>query len=167
MPYRVAADVMLHVLPIDAGKSPKTSRSHTLQIGKQLADATAQTLRTVRVAFRPFGAISLVRSPPLNGQGSASGWRYRGIVEARDGTVELDPDCQGACACRLLTSQSAAAAGRCGRRPEEPAGNQPYRAQQRSTRGVIKLSETFIKSEMLVARWLWTRRNAVKVPPMA
>ena len=42
MPYRVAAEVMLHLLPIDAGKSPETLRSHTLQIGKQLADAAAE-----------------------------------------------------------------------------------------------------------------------------
>jgi hypothetical protein len=33
MPYRVAADVMLHLLPIDAGKSPETLRSHTLRVG--------------------------------------------------------------------------------------------------------------------------------------
>jgi hypothetical protein len=42
MPYRVAADVMLHLLPIDAGKSPETLRSHTLQLGKRLADAAAE-----------------------------------------------------------------------------------------------------------------------------
>ena len=30
MPYRVAADVMQHLLPIDAGTSPETLRSHTL-----------------------------------------------------------------------------------------------------------------------------------------
>ena len=39
MPYRVAADVMQHLLPIDAGTSPETLRSHTLQIGERLADA--------------------------------------------------------------------------------------------------------------------------------
>ena len=44
MPYRVAADVMQHLLPISAGRSPETLRSHTLQIGKLLGDATAQTL---------------------------------------------------------------------------------------------------------------------------
>src|ERR1700733_7582604 len=41
MPFRVAADV-LHLLPIDAGKSPETLRSHTQQVGKQLADAAAE-----------------------------------------------------------------------------------------------------------------------------
>ena len=41
MPYRVAADVMQHLLPIDAGTSPETLRSHTLQVGEQLGDAAA------------------------------------------------------------------------------------------------------------------------------
>ena len=39
MPYRVATDVLQHLLPIDAGTSPETMRSHTLQVGKQLGDA--------------------------------------------------------------------------------------------------------------------------------
>src|SRR4051812_7016704 len=43
MPYRVAADVLQHLLPIDAGKSPETLRSHTLKVGQQLADAVAET----------------------------------------------------------------------------------------------------------------------------
>ncbi len=38
MPFRVAADV----LPIDAGTSPETLRSHTLEVGKQFADAAAE-----------------------------------------------------------------------------------------------------------------------------
>ena len=33
MPYRVAADVLQYLLPIDAGTSPETMRSHTLQVG--------------------------------------------------------------------------------------------------------------------------------------
>jgi hypothetical protein len=41
MPYRIAADVLQHLLPIDAGKSPETLRSHTLQVGKQLGDTAA------------------------------------------------------------------------------------------------------------------------------
>jgi hypothetical protein len=41
MPYRVAADVQQHLLPLDAGTSPETLRGHTLQIGKQLSDAAA------------------------------------------------------------------------------------------------------------------------------
>jgi hypothetical protein len=41
MPFRVAADVLQHLLPIDAGTSPETLRSHTLRVGKQLADEAA------------------------------------------------------------------------------------------------------------------------------
>jgi hypothetical protein len=41
MTYRVAAEVLRHLLPIDAGKSPETLRSHTLQVGEQLGDAAA------------------------------------------------------------------------------------------------------------------------------
>jgi hypothetical protein len=42
MPYRVAADALLHPLPIDAGKSPETLRSDTLQVGERLGDAAAE-----------------------------------------------------------------------------------------------------------------------------
>jgi hypothetical protein len=42
MPYRVAADVMLYLLPIDAGKSPETLRSHTLEVGKQIGEAAVE-----------------------------------------------------------------------------------------------------------------------------
>jgi hypothetical protein len=42
MPFRVAADVLQHLLPIDAGTSPETLRGHTLEVGKQLADAAAE-----------------------------------------------------------------------------------------------------------------------------
>ena len=43
MPYRVAADVLQHLLPIDARRSPETLRRHTLRVGQQLADAVAET----------------------------------------------------------------------------------------------------------------------------
>jgi hypothetical protein len=41
MTYRVAADVLRDLLPIDAGKSPETLRRHTLQVGEQLGEAAA------------------------------------------------------------------------------------------------------------------------------
>jgi hypothetical protein len=41
MTYRVAADVLQHLLPIDAGMSPETLRHHTLRIGEQLGTATS------------------------------------------------------------------------------------------------------------------------------
>lgn len=55
MPYRVATDLLQHVLPIDAGTSPETLRSHTLQVGKRLADAAAEKLP----AAAPAMTISL------------------------------------------------------------------------------------------------------------
>ena len=42
MPFRVAADVLQHLLPIDAGKCPETLRGYTLRMGKQLVDAAAE-----------------------------------------------------------------------------------------------------------------------------
>jgi hypothetical protein len=41
MSYRVAAGVLQHLLPIEAGRSPETLRHHTLRIGEQLGTATA------------------------------------------------------------------------------------------------------------------------------
>jgi hypothetical protein len=41
MTYRVAADVLAHLLPIDAGKIPETLRSNTLRVGEQLSDAAS------------------------------------------------------------------------------------------------------------------------------
>ena len=41
MPYRVAAEVMRHFLPIDAGTSPEIFRSQTLAI-EELGDAATE-----------------------------------------------------------------------------------------------------------------------------
>jgi hypothetical protein len=38
MPFRVAADVLTHLLPADAGMSPEALRAHTLKIGEQRCD---------------------------------------------------------------------------------------------------------------------------------
>ena len=43
MSYRVAADVLQHLLPIDAGRSPEILCHHTLRIGEQLGAATADS----------------------------------------------------------------------------------------------------------------------------
>jgi len=49
MPYRVAADVLGHLLPIEAGIHHETLRSHTLKAGEQLLKgATEQDRRTIR-----------------------------------------------------------------------------------------------------------------------
>jgi hypothetical protein len=39
MPYRVAAGVLEHLLPVNAGKSPETLRGHTLEVGEHLRNA--------------------------------------------------------------------------------------------------------------------------------
>lgn len=39
MPYRVAADVLEHLLPIDAGSDPETLRACTLKAGEELRSA--------------------------------------------------------------------------------------------------------------------------------
>jgi hypothetical protein len=41
MPYRVAAGLLGHILPVNAGTSPETLRGHTLKVGEQLRDAAA------------------------------------------------------------------------------------------------------------------------------
>jgi hypothetical protein len=41
MPFRVAADVLSHLLPVAAGMSPETLRGHTLKIGERLRAAPA------------------------------------------------------------------------------------------------------------------------------
>jgi hypothetical protein len=55
MPYRVAADVLKQVFPIDAGKDPETVRRHTLEIGATLRiDAVARPeLAVAAVAVTP------------------------------------------------------------------------------------------------------------------
>jgi hypothetical protein len=42
MPYRVAAGVLGHLLPVNAGTSPETLRGHTLKVGERLDDAVAR-----------------------------------------------------------------------------------------------------------------------------
>src|SRR5919107_1898353 len=41
MPYRIAAGVLEHLLPIDAGSDPETLRAHTLKVGADLVDTAA------------------------------------------------------------------------------------------------------------------------------
>ena len=49
MPFRVAADVLRHLLPADVGMSPETLRAHTLKIGEQLGDIP--TAKPIAVAM--------------------------------------------------------------------------------------------------------------------
>jgi hypothetical protein len=62
MPFRVAADVLQHLLPIDAGTSPETLRSHTLEVGKQLAGAAAEKPPTAAAAITISLDSTFIRS---------------------------------------------------------------------------------------------------------
>jgi hypothetical protein len=43
MPYRGAAGLLAHLLPVEAGNSPETLRAHTFKLGEQLRDTAAIT----------------------------------------------------------------------------------------------------------------------------
>jgi hypothetical protein len=62
MSYRVAADVLQHLLPIDAGRSPETLRHHTLRIGEQLSTATADQPTTAAAAITVSVDSTFIRS---------------------------------------------------------------------------------------------------------
>ena len=78
MPYRVAVDLLQHLLPIDAGRSPETLRSHTLQIGQRLSDAAAEKPPVVAAAITISLDSTFIR-------GRDDGERH---LEARIGNVE-------------------------------------------------------------------------------
>ena len=51
MPYRVAAGVLEHLLPIDAGSDPETLRAHTLKVGADLRDTAPAEPATAAAAI--------------------------------------------------------------------------------------------------------------------
>jgi len=53
MPYRVAAGVLEHLLPIDAGSDPETLRAHTLKVGADLRNAAPAESLFAEGACRP------------------------------------------------------------------------------------------------------------------
>jgi hypothetical protein len=57
MPYRVAADVLRHLLSIGAEASPETWRNHALLVGKQFGDAAAAekspTATVITISLKP------------------------------------------------------------------------------------------------------------------
>ena len=62
MSYRVAAGVLQHLLPIDAGGSPETLRHHTLRIGEQLETATSNQPTTAAAAITVSMDSTFIRS---------------------------------------------------------------------------------------------------------
>ena len=75
MPYRVAAGVLTHLLPVDAGKSPETLRGHTLKIGEHLREAPAVKPATAASAITVTVDFDL--HPQLPGRRTASGGSRR------------------------------------------------------------------------------------------
>src|SRR4051812_43113581 len=59
MPYRVAAGVLQHLLPVEAGTSPETLRGHTLEVGEHLRDAATIAPAAAAPAAAPALALSL------------------------------------------------------------------------------------------------------------
>jgi hypothetical protein len=78
MPYRVAAGLLAHVLPVEAGMSPETLRRHTLKAGEQLRDAA------VAKASAPVSAITVTVDSTFI-RSCHSGERH---LEVRVGNVE-------------------------------------------------------------------------------
>jgi len=62
MPFRVAADVLTHLLPVDSGMSPETLRRHTLKIGAQLRSAPAAKPADAVSSITVTADSTLVRS---------------------------------------------------------------------------------------------------------
>ena len=63
MTYRVAAGILQHLLPADAGRSPETLLLHTLRIGEQLGTASSVGPTTAAAAASTVGVDStLIRS---------------------------------------------------------------------------------------------------------
>src|SRR3954451_2985260 len=81
MPYRVAAGVLEHLLPIDAGIDPETLRACTLKVGEDLRDATPAEPATAAAAITLTLDSTFIRS-------CEDGQRH---LEVRLGNVET-PD---------------------------------------------------------------------------
>jgi len=62
MTYRVAADVLAHLLPIDAGRIAETLRSHTPRVGEQLSDAASDQPAAAVAAITVSLDSTLIRS---------------------------------------------------------------------------------------------------------
>jgi hypothetical protein len=109
MPYRVAAEVLKQVFPVDAGKDPETVRRHTLKIGAALwIDAAARPEMAAAVAV-PLGSTFIRRGEDgerhlqvrVGNVETETGWRQVfGAVTKTDTDIEV------------LISQSLDAVGR-------------------------------------------------------
>src|SRR5690349_8318527 len=62
LPYRVAAGVLEHLLPVAAGIDPETLRAHTLKLGANLVDATAAEPAAQAAAITLTADSTFIRS---------------------------------------------------------------------------------------------------------
>jgi hypothetical protein len=62
MTYRVAADLLEQMFPIDAGTDPETLHRHTLRVGKAVADRAAIRLETSAPAITVTLDSTMIRS---------------------------------------------------------------------------------------------------------
>jgi hypothetical protein len=84
MPYRVAAGVLEHLLPIDAGLDPETLRACTLKVGEELRDAAPAEPATAAAAITLTLDSTFIRS-------CEDGQRHLelGNVETSDGARQV------------------------------------------------------------------------------
>ena len=80
MTYRVAADVLEQMFPVDAGKSHETLRAHTLKLGEQLQDRAVIAPTTAATAIAISVDSTFIRS-------CEDGDRH---LEVRVGNVETE-----------------------------------------------------------------------------
>ncbi len=80
MPYRVAADVLAHMVPVGAGMDPETVRRHTLKIGKALGNDAGVRLATTAPTITITLDSTFIRS-------CEEGERH---LEVRVGNVETE-----------------------------------------------------------------------------
>jgi hypothetical protein len=78
MPYRVAAALLAHLPPVEAGISPETLRAHTFKLGEQLRDTAAVESIATASAITVTLDSTFIR-------GCQDGERY---LEVRVGNVE-------------------------------------------------------------------------------
>ena len=62
LPYRVAAGVLEHLLPVGAGLTPETLRAHTLKLGAELVDTAAAEPAAAAAAITLTADSTYIRS---------------------------------------------------------------------------------------------------------
>jgi hypothetical protein len=78
MPFRVAAEVLTHLLPVDSGTNPETLRAHTHKIAKRLCDIPTAKPMVAAMSITVTTDSTFIRS-------CEEGSRH---LEARVGNVE-------------------------------------------------------------------------------